>query len=304
MDLGISLPTFGPFASPEAIMRIAQEAEHPGYAAVWTYERLLYAFGDIPQPGGPPRPLPEDYRLTYEPLETLSYVAARTERIKLGTSVIDAPFHVPVVLARRFATLDRMSGGRVIAGLGQGWMEQEFITANVSPKRRGAGVEEFIMAMRAAWGPNPVSFNGRFYRIPLSEINPKPVQKGGIPILLGAFSPAAIERAARIADGLNPIPFSFEGLEDTVNRFRSAARAAGRDPSTLKIMLRENVPITAEPLPESHRPFLGGSPIQIAQDLARVEALGVDHVLFADTASTTIDEAVRRMEELQAAARR
>jgi alkanesulfonate monooxygenase SsuD/methylene tetrahydromethanopterin reductase-like flavin-dependent oxidoreductase (luciferase family) len=97
--------------------------------------------------------------LTYEPLETLSYVAARTERIKLGTSVIDAPFHVPVVLARRFATLDRLSGGRVIAGLGQGWMEQEFITANVSPKRRGAGVEEFILAMRAAWGPNPVSFN-------------------------------------------------------------------------------------------------------------------------------------------------
>ncbi len=144
MDLGISLPTFGPFASPEAIMRIAQEAEHLGYAAVWTYERLLYALGDIPQPGGPPRPLPEDYRLTYEPLETLSYVAAGTERIKLGTSVIDAPFHVPVVLARRFATLDRLSGGRVIAGLGQGWMEQEFITANVSPKRRGAGVEEFI----------------------------------------------------------------------------------------------------------------------------------------------------------------
>ena len=208
---------------------------------------------------------------------------------------------MPVVLARRFATLDRLSGGRVIAGLGQGWMEQEFITANVSPKRRGAGVEELILAMRAAWGPDPVSFNGRFYRIPLSEINPKPVQEGGIPILLGVFSPAAIERAARIADGLNPIPFSFEGLEDTVNRFRSAAQAVGRDPSTLKIMPRANVPITAGPLPESNRPFLGGSPAQIAQDLARVETLGVDQVMFADVASTTVDEAVRRMEELQAA---
>src|SRR5215471_20953434 len=139
MDLGIALPTSGPLASPEAIIRIAEEAERLGYAAVWTYERLLYALGDIAQPGGPPRPLPDYYRSTYEPIETLSYVAARTERIKLGTSVIDAPFHVPVVLARRFATLDRLSGGRVIAGLGQGAMEQEFLTANVSPKRRGAG---------------------------------------------------------------------------------------------------------------------------------------------------------------------
>lgn len=85
-----------------------------------------------------------------DPLETLAYVAAQTERIKLGTSVVDALFRVPVVLARRYATLDQFSNGRVIAGLGQGWMEQEFATANVSPKRRGAGLDEFIAAMRAA----------------------------------------------------------------------------------------------------------------------------------------------------------
>src|SRR6266545_3509998 len=91
VDLGVSLPTSGPHASPRAIVHIAQEAERLGYAAVWTYERLLYALGDIPQPGGPPRPLPEYYAQTYEPIETLAYVAAKTERIKLGTSVLDAP---------------------------------------------------------------------------------------------------------------------------------------------------------------------------------------------------------------------
>jgi alkanesulfonate monooxygenase SsuD/methylene tetrahydromethanopterin reductase-like flavin-dependent oxidoreductase (luciferase family) len=108
----------------------------------------------------------------YEPIETLAYVAAKTERIKLGTSIVNAPFHVPVVLARRFATLDQMSGGRAIAGLGQGWMDQEFETANVSRKLRGEGVAEFVAAMRAAWGPDPVSFEGRPYRIPPSKINP------------------------------------------------------------------------------------------------------------------------------------
>lgn len=185
MDLGVSLPTYNsPLTSPQAIVRIAQEAERLGYAAVWTYERILYALGDIDQGFGPPAPLPDVYKVAYDPIETLAYVAAKTERIKLGTSVVDALFHVPVVLARRFATLDRLSGGRVIAGLGQGWMEQEFATANVPPKRRGAGMDEFVAAMRAAWGPDPVSYQGRFYRIAPSEINPKPVQPGGPPILM------------------------------------------------------------------------------------------------------------------------
>src|SRR4051812_37741662 len=119
MDLGIGLPTSGPLAAPGAIVQTAEAAERLGYAAVWTYERLLYALGDIDQGQGPPRPLPETYKMVYEPIETLAYVAARTSRIKLGISVLDLPFHVPVMLARRLATLDQFSGGRVIAGVGQ-----------------------------------------------------------------------------------------------------------------------------------------------------------------------------------------
>jgi probable F420-dependent oxidoreductase len=301
MDLGVALPTSGPFASPEAIVAVAQRAESLGYGAVWTYERLLYPLGDVPQPGGPPRPLPDIYKSTYEPIETLSHVAAVTERIKLGTSIVNAPFHTPVVLARRFATLDRLSGGRAIAGLGQGWMEHEFTTANSSLKWRGPAVAEFVGAMRAAWGPDPVSFEGRHYRIPESLINPKPVQEGGIPILLGSFVPAAIERAAQVADGLNPIVFSARQLEGAVTAFRSAARSNGRDPSTLKVVVRANVPVTADPLPDDSRPFLGGSASQIAKDLESVEALEVDHVFFNDGASSSLEEALARLEELRAA---
>jgi probable F420-dependent oxidoreductase len=298
MDLGVALPTSGPHASPEAIVRLAQEAECLGYAAVWTYERLLYALGDVTQPGGPPRPLPDYYRTTYEPIETLTYVAAKTTSIKLGISVLVAPFHVPVVLARRLATLDQFSQGRVVAGLGQGWMEQEFITANVTRKRRGRGVEEFIAAMRAAWGPNPVTFEGRFYRIPTAQINPKPLQQGGIPILMGGFAPPAIERAARIAEGFNPIAISFEALEAMVHRFRTAASAAGRDSATLKVVVRANVPITDSPMKDS-RPFLGGSPEQIARDLLQMRDLNVAHVFFVNMAQPPLDDQVRLLERLQ-----
>jgi probable F420-dependent oxidoreductase len=300
MELGVALPTSGALASPANIARVAQEAERLGYDALWTYERLLRPLAELAQPGGgPPQRAPEVYRLTYEPLETLSYVAALTDRIRLGTSVIDALLHPPVVLARRFATLDQLSGGRAIAGLGQGWMPQEFETANVPMRRMGAGMDEVVAAMRACWGPDPVEYQGRFYRIAPSELNPKPVQ-ASIPVLVGAVTPAGVQRAARIADGLNPIAFSEEALLGLTAGFREAAKAAGRDPDTLTVVARANVPITPDPLGDD-RPFLGGSPRQIADDIARLEGKGVDHVLFANGATTDIESELRLLAELRSA---
>jgi probable F420-dependent oxidoreductase len=299
MDLGVSLPTSGPLATPTAIRRVAQEAERIGYATLWTYERLLRPLAPVPQPGGgPPQPVPEVYRLVYEPLETLSYVAALTERIRLGTSVIDALFHPPVVLARRFATLDQLSGGRAVAGLGQGWMPQEFATVNVPMRRRGAGLDELVAAMRAAWGADPVSYQGRFYRIAPSEVNPKPVQER-LPVLIGANSPEGIKRAARIADGLNPIAFSAESLRGMVRGFRDAAAAAGRDPDTLTVAVRANVPMTSKPIDDG-RPYLGGSPQQIAEDIAALSDLRLDEVMFANTATQDLDEHLHVLADLHA----
>ncbi|GAA3470389.1 LLM class flavin-dependent oxidoreductase [Nonomuraea roseola] len=143
MDLGVALPTSGAYASAEAIVRVAQGAERLGYGAVWTYERLLYPTGGATA-GGRPQPLPDFYASTFEPIETLSHVAACTDRVRLGTSVVDAVFHSPVVLARRFATLDRFSGGRAIAGLGLGWMDQEFEAVGVSQRARGEALEEAV----------------------------------------------------------------------------------------------------------------------------------------------------------------
>jgi len=299
MELGVALPTSGRLASPGNIVRVAQEAERLGYAAVWTYERLLRPMAELPAPDGSMRRIPAHYRLTYEPLETLSYVAGKTERVKLGTSVIDALLHPPVVLARRFATLDQLSGGRVVAGLGQGWMPQEFETANVPMDRIGAGMDEVVAAMRACWGPDPVSYEGRFHRIAPSEINPKPVQER-LPVLLGASTPAGARRAGRIADGINPIGFSAEAVLALAATFRKAAERAGRDPAGLSVVVRANVPLTREPMDDG-RPFLGGSPRQIAEDVARLEPAGVDQVFFSSIAARELETEVGLLGELLAA---
>jgi probable F420-dependent oxidoreductase len=289
MEITMALPHTGKLASPETISRVAEEAERMGCATVWVLERLLRPAGGS---------MPDHYATVYDPLETLAYVAAKTERVKLGTSIIDALFHVPATLARRFATLDRLSGGRLIAELGQGYSPEEFAAANVPMSRRGAGFEEFIEAMRAAWGPDPVHFSGRFYKIPESQINPKPVQEGGPPILIAAMQRPAVERAGRLGLGLNPLAPSWEALEAAVGAFREAARAAGHDPATLPVVVRANTAVGEELMEE--RPPLGGSPEQVSEDLERLRQLEVDELFFdMNRFSIPVEEQLRAVERLR-----
>jgi probable F420-dependent oxidoreductase len=301
MEIGIALPHTGKFASPETIAYVAEEAERRGHAAVWVLERLLRPINPRPSSERPSPAMPESYANVYDPLETLAYVAAKTERVRLGTSIIDALFHVPAILARRFATLDRLSGRRVIAGLGQGYSPEEFAAANVPMSRRGAGFEEFIEAMRAAWGPDPVHFSGRFYEIPESQINPKPMREGGPPILIAAMRKPAVERAGRLGLGLNPLAPSWEALEAAVGAFREAARAAGHDPTTLPVVVRANTALGEEMTGE--RPPLGGSPEQVVQDLGRLRELEVDELFFdMNRFSMPVEEQFRAVERLRALA--
>jgi probable F420-dependent oxidoreductase len=299
MELGIALPTSGASASPDTIARIAEVAEGIGLEAVWTYDRLLRPTEPIPMggPDGPTMEPPPDWAVVYDPLETLTYAAAKTSRIRLGTSVLDPLFQNPVVLARRLATLDQLSHGRLLVGIGQGWMAHEFTATGVPMKRRGAGFEEHLQAMRAVWGPDPVRYSGRFYRIPECEIGPKPVRPDGPQMIVGAASPPALERAARLGLGLTLVMFSWDVLEATINTFRSAAEDAGHDPRSLPIIVQVNGAISTEPTGDERAP-LTGSVDQVANDLARLEPLRADHVFWAMAPDP--DEQLRGLEHLRA----
>jgi probable F420-dependent oxidoreductase len=278
--VGIALPQYGAIASPETILHVAEEAEKMGVASLWVSDRLLLP--TKPKDTFDGDPWPEIFATVYDPIEMLTYVAARTRKIKLGTSVIDALFQNPVTLARRFATLDRLSRGRVIAGIGQGDFRDEFAAANVPIKRRGRGFEEFVNAMRAVWGPDPVSFKGDFYNIPESRIGPKPVQQSGIPLLLGAFAPESQERAARIADGIAPAAgksTTIEKLSQTINDFHEMVRRAGREPEGIRWILRVHNALE-EDKPAEPRALLGGTPEQVAEDLPKLKHLGIEHVFY------------------------
>lgn len=302
MKLGINLPTYAPHGSPEAIARVAVEAERIGLASVWTFERLLRPTGPVsPGHGLPPSVLPDFYASVYDPLETLAYVAAKTTTIRLGTSVLDALFHPPVVLARRIATLDQLSGGRVDIGVGQGLIPEEFQTAGIPMRRRGAGYEEHLAAMRAVWGPDPVAFDGRFYQIAESQIGPKPVQPGGPRLLAGAFLPAGIQRIARMGLGFN-VTVSTPDLGDlatTVGTYRQAAETAGHAPAALPVVVRVNGTITSKKETAAagdERAPLTGSVDQVADDLTRLEQLEVDEVFWQMDSHP--DDQLEALEEL------
>jgi probable F420-dependent oxidoreductase len=268
MDLphvGVGLPSFGPYANPDTIVALAATAERLGFESAWTFERLLLP---APPDGQNPYGLPADTASVYDPLETLTWVAAHTRRIRLGTCVLDALFHPPVVLARRLATLDRLSGGRVVAGIGQGWMPEEFAAAGVSPSRRGAGFEDHLAALRACWAPDPVEHHGPHYRVPRSMIGPKPAA-GRVPVLIGGGSQPAVERAARLGDGFAAAFQGWAAFHTQIGWYRDAG-GAGR------VVLRVN-PETVDAEPPA--PFTGTAP-SVIDDLARAAATGVDEVIW------------------------
>jgi len=188
MRLGINLPQIGPATTAGLLAQAAERAETLGYDSLWAWERLLAPVApQTPYPGSADGKLPAGCSHAWDPLTILTFVAARTRRVALGTSVLDIPYQNPVVLARALTTLDHLSNGRVRLGLGVGWSKDEFDAVGSSLGERGARADEFLDVLRAIWTTDPVEFHGRFYRIPRSVIGLKPVQKPHPPVYLATY---------------------------------------------------------------------------------------------------------------------
>jgi probable F420-dependent oxidoreductase len=230
MQLGFGLPVSGGWATPDAIAAVARRAEELGYATLWSFQRLF-----VPES----QQLPPAYSSVLDPLTPLAFAAAVTERIALGTAIVNMPYQAPPVLAKSLATLDVLSKGRLVAGLGLGWSPEEFASVGIPYERRGARAEEYLACLRALWAPDPVSFDGEFYRLPPSTVQPKPVQPGGPPILLGGAAPRALARAGRLAAGwISASRADPERLHESIAQVREGAVAAGRDPGDLRYVCR------------------------------------------------------------------
>src|SRR5262249_9038834 len=244
-------PQVGPAAGPQAIMHVAQRAEALGYDSVWVTERLLYPLKpQTPYPGTPDGSLPEVYKTVFDPLETLTFVAAQTKRIAVGTSVLNMPFYNPVLLARRLTTLDVLSGGRLRVGLGQGWSKDEYDAVGSAPRGLGRRADEFIQVLKTVWTTDPVEFHGRYFQIPASIIQPKPVQKPHPPLYLAAYSPGALKRAATLANGWNPTGVPLDGMKQMMAGLKEMAKAAGRDPASVELVVRANLAIAQQAVGE------------------------------------------------------
>lgn len=300
MKAGILLPQTGASATRENVLYIAKDAEKEGLDSLWVFERLLWPLKPkTPYVATPDGSLPVEYQNVLDPLETLTYVAGNTNRISLGTCLIDMLFHNPVVLARRFATLDVLSNGRTIAGLGIGWSKNEYEVSGIPYKHRGQRADEFLQILKRIWIDDVVEFKGQFYSIPASKIGPKPVQKPHPPILLGGFGPNTFSRIVNYADGWLPVAGfgSLEQVEQAIDSLREDARKANKDPSKIRIFALTYPTVIDSSSSAQQRLPMTGTIDQIGTDINQIKAMDVEHIIFGH-AFSPIGKEMKKMVEI------
>jgi len=311
MRIGFSVPVSGPLSSPENITRLAVEGEALGYDYATVSDHVViptdiqarYPYtesGEFPQGSRGGR---------HEQLTTVAYVAAKTSRLRLVTSVTVVPHRPAVLSAKILATIDVLSEGRLVVGVGAGWLREEFEALGTPPfDERGAVTDEYLSAFKALWTEDAPRFDGKYVRIADIVFAPKPVQKPHPPIWVGGESGPALRRAARLGDGWYPIgtnpqhPLdSLPRLRGGIERLRRLVSDAGRDPAGVTVAYRvqrygDSVPKLAT---DGERHLFSGTPAAIAADLAALDALGVSHVDLSFAGDTAHDmiAAMRRFRD-------
>jgi probable F420-dependent oxidoreductase len=234
MKFGIGFATSGAFSDPALLAHLATTAERCGFESLWSVEHVAIPVNHTPyagtkdgkMPGGDEVPIPD-------PLIPLAYVAAVTRTIKLATGILILPQRHPIYTAKEVATVDVLSRGRMMLGIGSGWMKEEFESLGIDFHRRGAMTDEAIQALRALWREGAASFEGRHFKFGPLHSYPKPVNHH-VPIHVGGHSPAAARRAGRYGDGFFPTVMNPEKLKELFAIVRSEAQKAGRNPDAIE----------------------------------------------------------------------
>lgn len=302
MDFGLHLPASSANVSAEDLVRFARQAEALGFYCLTVADHVI-----VPKNISVPYPYTVDgkypgagYHL--ETLMTMGYLAGATQRIRFVTSVMILPYRNPIVTAKMLATLDVLSGGRVIVGAGVGWMKEEFEAIRTEPfAERGQVTDEYIAAFRELWTSDHPSFGGKYCSFSDIVFLPKPVQKPTIPIWIGGHSKQAIRRAGRLGDGWHPIggvptiPLEPEEIVKDLAMLREAAAEAGRDPSKIRVALKGSLFDREKQIAPGKRRRFIGSAEEIAADIRDYRAAGVDTMIF-DVRRPSVTETLERME--------
>lgn len=221
MRYGVAIPQANVFASPEAIRAMARAVEELGFDSLWVSDHIIVPEGSsyIPE-------------FMDEPLATLAFLAAETSHVTLGTSVLIVPYRDPVFTAKFLSTVDNLSGGRLVVGVGAGWLEQEFAALGVPFEERGPRTDEYLGVYRNLWETETSSFSGRWKSYSNMRMFPKkaPARRGGIPIWVGGNGKASIRRAAELGDGWHPINLAPAQAAELVAAYRAECARFGREP--------------------------------------------------------------------------
>ena len=290
MKYGFTLPGRGPLATPETLGRIARTGEELGYDALFTGDHIL-----VPRNIASPYPYTEGGEFpgspsgeSMEQLTLLAFLAGQTSRIRLVTSVIIVPHRNPLVAAKALATLDVLSCGRLVVGVGVGWMREEFEALNLPPfEERGAVTDEYIRAFKELWTSDDPHFEGKYVSFDNISFLPKPVQKPHPPIWVGGESRPALRRTAELADGWYPLgsnptfPMGTpEQLAAGLERLAMYAKRFDRDPAEIETIYRTHqFELTDAAADDDRLPFVGNAE-QMASDIRAYEDMGVGSLVL------------------------
>jgi probable F420-dependent oxidoreductase len=250
MKFALNAVGSGSTARPDALRQVAQKAEALGFESLWIPEHLA-----VPVDMKTPYPYAADGKFpgaptvaVHDPLLALAFAAACTQRIKLGTGVFVLPLRNAIAVAKAVASLDVLSNGRFLFGVGIGWLEEEFDAVGVSFKDRAARTREAIRMMQVLWSEETPAFSGRFHSFPKLGFGPKPVQKPHPPLIFGGETRVALKRAAELGDGWYGTRFAPETIRPAIAQLRQFAEAAGRDFSTFEITcgIADGLPFTPD----------------------------------------------------------